>query len=250
MATALITGATAGIGATFAERIAADGHALVLVARDVRRLQAAAERLRERHGVVVEVLGADLATIDGCAAVERRLGDVDAPVDLLVNNAGYGLATPFLATDPADDERLLDVLVRAVLRLTHAALPGMVARRRGAVVNVSSVASFVPTGTYGAAKSWVTSFTESLAGELEGTGVRVQALCPGFTRTEFHQRAGITRAAPSWLWLDVDTVVDTSLRDLRAGRVVSVPALRYRLITTAARHLPRDVVRRMVARRR
>ncbi len=250
MPTALITGASAGIGATFAERLARDGYDLVLVARDTARLESLAARLRATYGVGAEVLPADLADTGACRQVERRLADPDRPVDLLVNNAGFGLRTPFLATDVEEDVRLLRVLVEAVLRLTHAALPGMVQRGRGDVINVSSVAGFVPWKTYGAAKAWVTSFSEGLAGQLRGTGVRVLALCPGFTHTEFHDRAGLSPAmAPPWLWLRATDVVDAALHDLRSGRVVSVPSRRYRVLTALARHAPRALVRRVASAR-
>ena len=193
----------------------------------------------------VETLPADLADDEGCLAVERRLADPDRPIDLLVNNAGHGLRKPFLANTVEDEETLLRVHVRAVLRLTHAALPAMVARGSGAVVNVSSVAGWAPQGTYSAAKAWVTSFTEGLAGQLYGTGVRVMALCPGYTRTEFHARMRVERSViPGPLWLDSDAVVDDAMRDLRAAKVVSVPSARYKAIAALTRHAPRGVVRR------
>ena len=177
--TACITGATAGIGLAFAEELAAEGSDLVLVARDTERLEALAERLAAEHGISVEVLTADLATDAGCRAVMDRLADASRPIDVLVNNAGFGVNQDFVAGDLSDEERLLDVLVRATLRLTHAALPGMVQRGRGIVINVSSVAGWVPMGTYAAAKSWVTVFTEGLGAELSGTGVSATAVCPG-----------------------------------------------------------------------
>ncbi len=164
--TACITGATAGIGQAFAEELASEGSDLVVVARDTGRLEALAERLADEHGIHVEVLTADLSTDDGCTLVMQRLADGDRPIDLLVNNAGFGVNQAFVAGSLADEERLLDVLVRATLRLTHAALPGMVQRGRGHVINVSSVAGWVPMGTYSAAKSWVTVFTEGLGSEL------------------------------------------------------------------------------------
>jgi len=243
MGTALVTGATAGIGAAFADRLAADGFDLVLVARDEQRLEQRADDLRNRFGATVEVLPADLADREQCARVEQRLADPAAPVDMLVNNAGFSLNRRFTRSTAADEERQLDVLVRAVLRLTHAAVAGMVERGSGAVVNVSSVAAWVPGGTYAAAKAWVSSFSEGLAGELGGTGVRVLAVAPGFTRTEFHQRGDMdVSRIPSWLWLTPEQVVDAALADLRRGRVVSVPDARYKALTLAARYLPRSVV--------
>ncbi len=245
MPTALITGATAGIGAEFARRLAAQGHDLVLVARDEDRLEATAADLRHRFGGAVEVLPADLADRDPCARVEARLGDRDQPVDLLVNNAGFGTGHRFSRGQLADEERQLDVLVRAVLRLSHAAVGGMVERRHGGIVNVSSVAAWMPTGTYSAAKAWVTAFSEGLDAELAGSGVRVVAVAPGFTRTEFHARAGMDMSrVPDWMWLDADQVVRAALAALGTRRTVVVPGRQYRLLAGLARHAPRRLVAR------
>lgn len=243
MTTALITGATAGIGAEFARRLALRGHDLVLVSRDEQRLTDQAARLSS-YGVTVDVLPADLADRTALAAVEDRARSVD----LLVNNAGFGVRKPLRAGDLEAEERMLDVLVRAVLRLTGVAVPAMVARGHGAVVNVSSVAGWLPRGTYPAAKAWVTAFTEGVAAELAGTGVRAMALCPGYTRTEFHQRMGLNRPGPDWAWLSAERVVDVGLRDLDRGRIVSVPGSRYKVAAGLLRHLPRPLVRRVVAR--
>ena len=242
--TALVTGATAGIGRAFAEVLAEQGTDLVLVARDGARLAGVADELRTTHGVAVAVLPADLATDDGCRSVMDRLADASAPIDLLVNNAGFGLNQAFVGGDLGAEEGLLDVLVRAPLRLTHAALPGMVERGRGSIVNVSSVAGFVPVGTYGAAKAWLTSFTEGLAAELAGTGVTATAVCPGFTRTEFHTRANMPmRALPDWAWLEARRVAEDGLAAARAGRSVSVPSTRYPALVLATQYTPRPVLR-------
>ncbi len=249
MPTALVTGATAGIGLSFAHQLAESGHDLVLVARDEERLQLLAKQLRTDRGCSVEVLAADLSTDDGCGRVELRLRAEDDPVEVLVNNAGFGLRRPFLANDIAEEERMMRVLVGAVMRLTRAAVPGMQMRGRGAVINVSSVAGFLPGGTYGAAKSWVTAFTEGLARDVRGSGVRVMALCPGFVRTEFQERMGLTQDfAPSFMWLDADRVVATALRDLAGGVVVSVPSRRYRIMVGGARLLPRNLVAAIISR--
>lgn len=243
--TACITGATAGIGLAFAEELAAEGVDLVVVARDTARLEALAQRLAAEHDIAVEVLAADLATDTGCMAVMDRLADGSRPIDVLVNNAGFGVNQHFVAGSLSDEERLLDVLVRATLRLTHAALPGMVQRGRGIVVNVSSVAGWMPIGTYSAAKSWVTVFTEGLGAELAGTGVTATAVCPGFTRTEFHDRADMdVSSLPDWVWLDSRRVARDGLRAARAGRSVSVPSKRYSALALVAQLTPRPLLRR------
>lgn len=239
MSTALVTGATAGIGNAFARRLARDRYDLVLVSRDEQRLDALAAELRTAYGIEVDVLAADLAEDKGCHAVEARLADATRPVDVLVNNAGFAVNKQFVNADVDDEDRMLRVLVRAVLRLTRAAVPGMVARRHGVVINLSSVAGFVPQGTYSAAKAWVTSFTQGLSADLAGTGVRVQALCPGYTQTEFHERAGIDmRRTPDWLWLDAADVVEESFAALARGRVVCVPGAQYKTFVAVARHVP------------
>jgi short-subunit dehydrogenase len=244
--TALVTGATAGIGAAFARQLAAAGYDLVLVARDEARLAAAAADLTRTHGREVVVLAADLSTSDGCARVADR---VSAGVDLLVNNAGMTLNRSFLRSPVADEERLLALNVVAVMRLTHAALPGMVERGRGAVVNVSSVSSFaavMPGSTYPASKAWVSNFSEAIGLAVRRHGVRVMALCPGYTRTEFHDRAGIDMARTRrWLWLSADQVVRDGLRDLERGKLVSIPDWRYKAVAFGMRHAPRGLFHRV-----
>jgi len=244
--TALITGATAGIGAAFARLLAGEGFDLVLVARDAERLEGVAAELRVSAGVAVDVLPADLVDDGQRRHVELRLADTARPVDVLVNNAGIPAEDGFLTSGVDSEERLLRLNVLAVLRLTKAGVAGMVLRRHGVVVNVSSVAGFLPTGTYSASKAWVTSFTESLAVELTGTGVRTVALCPGFVRTEFHARAGMdVSMIPRGFWLDADDVAAAGWRAVASGRVVVVPSRRYAVVVTAMRCLPTSLLFRV-----
>lgn len=244
--TALVTGATSGIGAAFTRRLAADGYDLILVARDETRLAGTAAELRARHGIDVQVLPADLSTEAGRETVAGVL--VDPSVDLLVNGAGLSLNTPFLRSTPQRETELLNLNVHAVMRLTLAAAPVMARRGHGYIINVSSVSGFgaaMPGSTYPASKAWVTNFSESVALSVARFGVRVMALCPGYVRTEFHQRAGIDMTkTPDWMWLDADDVVRVALRDLRRGRVVSVPDWKYKVAAFGLRHLPRSLTRR------
>ena len=239
MPTALITGPTSGIGNAFARRLAADGWDLVLVSRDEARLEKVAAGLRESSGRDVEVLAADLTDPAARAAVAERLADAARPVDLLVNNAGSSTPAGMLETSLAAEAATLEVLVKAVLELSKAAAPAMVARGRGGIINVSSVSGYLPRGTYGAAKAWVTAFSRSLSRELAGTGVRVLATCPGLTRTEFHDRGGFDLAkVPNFMWLSADDVVDDALRALAAGRDVTVPGRQWKAVIAVSRHLP------------
>src|SRR3954466_11836707 len=243
MTTALITGSTAGIGAAFARRLASDGHNLVLVARDTKRLREQATELHDRHGIEAGVLTADLATDDGIEAVAARLGDRKNPVGLLINNAGFGNKGRYLDVSMADELTMLKVHCEAVLRLTSAAAEAMRERGRGGVVNVASVAAFVPRGTYGASKAWVVQFTQGAARDLAGSGVRLMVLCPGFVRTEFHQRAGMgTDNIPGWMWLDADKVVATALHDLARGKSLSIPDPRYKTLMGLVKVTPRALL--------
>lgn len=223
----------------------------MLVARDAERLERLGGQLRARHGVQVEVLPADLADEEQRGAVEKRLADASHPVDVLVNNAGFGTAGAFWDTSGELVQKQVDLNVSAVLRLTHAAVPGMRARGRGDVINVSSVAGFfsVSGSTYSASKSYVTAFSEGLAVTLAGTGVRVLALCPGFTRTEFHDRAGLDMGnLPRFFWLRADRVVHEALADVRRGRAVSIPGPQYKALVAIGRLIPQSVQRAIVTR--
>ena len=241
----MITGPTSGLGEGFAHRYAIDGHDLVLVARDVDRLERLAAELHDEAGARVEVLPADLAVAADRAKVADRLAE---GVQILVNNAGFGTSGEFWSADFATLQAQLDVNVTAVMQLTHAALPPMLAAGAGTVINVASVAGLLPGrgSTYSASKAWVIAFSEGLSNGLTGTGVGVHALCPGFVRTEFHERAGIDmEGTPSFLWLDVADVVRDCLADVAKGHVVIVPGLQYKVLTAGGRLVPRNVVRAM-----
>jgi len=249
---ALITGATAGIGAEFARQLAARGHDLVLVARDRERLDALATELTSEHAVRVEVLAADLLVETQRATVEERIASADNPVEVLVNNAGFGLHTDFDLSPIDGEQRLLDILVTVPMRLTHVALGAMVGRRRGAIINVTSIAAYAPLGSYSAAKAWLQNFSRWANAYYRPAGVTVTALAPGFVRTEFHARMNVTREsmAPGWMWLDVEPLVRTALRAADRGRAVSVPTLRYRSIAVVASMLPMGIVTRVAKRDR
>lgn len=240
---ALITGPTAGLGAGYARRYARDGYDMVLVARNAERLEDLAVELRAAHGVEVEILAADLTVAADRARVADRL---IAGVQVLVNNAGFGTSGEFWTADPALLQAQLDVNVTAVMQLTRAALPTMLAAGSGTVINIASVAGLLSGrgSTYSASKAWVVSFTEGLANGLTGTGVGIHAVCPGFVHTEFHQRAGIDMTSiPKILWLNVDDVVTESLADVAKGKVISIPGVQYKVLTTVGRVIPRSLVR-------
>lgn len=240
MPTALITGATAGIGAAFARRLSADGFDLILLARDAARL----ERAAGEYGGS-EVVVADLSTDEGIARGE----DAARRADLVINNAGFGHKGKFLDVPLQDELTMLRVHCEAVLRLTYAALPAMRERERGGIINVASVGAFFPRGTYGASKAWVVSFSQAVA--QDAPGIHVMALCPGFVHTEFHDRARMDMSGlPSAFWLDADDVAAAALRDFRRGVAVSVPSLQYKALVGAGRLVPRNLAARVAMRTR
>jgi len=230
---ALITGASAGIGTAFAERLARDQYDLILVARRKERLDDLAKRLHQSQHVNVEVMAADLTKPDELRAVEKRAED--AALELLINNAGFGGYMPFVSLDPDRAEELIRLQVIAVTRVTRAALPGMVSRGRGAIINVSSRLAFSGTlpspllpkrAVYAATKAYINTFSEILQNELDGTGVKVQALCPGIVRTEFQERVGMDISRlPAEMIMTAEAVVEASLAGLRLDEVICVPAL-------------------------
>jgi short-subunit dehydrogenase len=251
MPTALVTGASAGLGAAFARHLAAEGNDLVIVARDEMRLETTRVALEEHYSVAVDVLPADLSTPNGRVIVARRIADPSAPIELLVNNAGSGLYRAFGQTPLADEQRMLQLNVGAVMELSHAAVAAMTARGSGIILNVASVAGFVARGatvTYGASKAYVVAFTEALALLLADTGVSATVVCPGFVHTEFHERADVDMGAiPDWMWLDADDVVATGLADARKGKTISIPDVRYKAIVGLSRVAGRRITRRISA---
>jgi short-subunit dehydrogenase len=246
MAIALITGATAGIGAQYARLLAKEGFDLILVARNKNRLASTAKSLNKEFGVKVEILPADLTKPVQLEKVRKRLSDSRKPIEVLINNAGFGINKSFLVSNLSDEQGLLDVLVTAPMRLTHAVLPIMKERNSGTIVNVSSVASWIAGGSYSAAKSYLTVLTESLHTELRPTKIKISALCPGFTRTEFHERGRMKmNGLPNFMWLSAEEVVGKSWRDVNAGKVISIPGWQYLILSSISRFGPRPMVRRI-----
>jgi short-subunit dehydrogenase len=240
------------LGEEFAWQLATAGRDVVLVARSRDKLSEMAELIAGATTVAVEVLVADLSTTEGTAAVAARIADADRPIDLLVNNAGHGLKAGFLATSVDEELAALDVMVRAVLVLSHAAAQAMSTRGRGAILNVSSVAGWLGSGSYSAHKAWVTSFTEGLASQLRGTGVSATAVLPGLTHTEFHERADLSsyEELPEIAWLDAEDVVRSALAAVRRKQVLVTPSVRYGALMGAVRVLPRTWVRAAARRKR
>ncbi|CAB4758614.1 unannotated protein [freshwater metagenome] len=246
MPTALVTGATAGIGESFTRLLAAKGYDLVLVARDEKRLQERAKSLESKFKIKVEVLQADLSVAIQLAKVEKRLANTKFPIEVLINNAGFGIKDSFLKSDIADEILLFDVLAKAPMQLAHAVLPQMLSRDSGTIINVSSVASFIAGGTYSAAKAYLTVHTESLHSELSKTNIKISALCPGFTHTEFHQRGKMKMSGlPNLMWLEADRVVADSWRAAMAGKAICIPGWQYKILSTIARFGPRPLVRKL-----
>lgn len=249
MGTALITGASAGLGEEFAWQLAAARHHLVLVARRRERLEALAHQIEQACGVEVEVLPADLSIAEDVQRVAQRLRDPQRSVGLLVNNAGFGRGKPFLSGDFDEERRGLKVMVEAVMELTRAAGEAMVERGRGAILNVSSVASDTGMGTYSAHKAWVKAFSEGLAEELRGSAVTVTAVMPGMVNTDFHERTAVDVSQVAAVsWISAEAVVSQALDAVRRGQVLVTPTLRYKLTTQVVKFAPRWAVRAVTRR--
>ena len=241
---ALVTGATAGIGESFTRLLADNNYNIVLVARDLERLHQRARDLEERFKVSTHVIQADLATDAGCALVEEYIAHNQ--IDVLINNAGFGINKAFTISQLDAEQQLLDVLVRTPMRLMHVAIPGMKERNMGVVINVSSVAGYIAGGSYSASKSYLTVLSESLNTELAGTNVKVSALCPGFTRTEFHQRGRMSmKGLPDFMWLNSDDLVAKAWSDALKGEAISIPGWQYKLLVFVVQTLPRSIVRKV-----
>jgi len=239
---ALITGASVGIGDCFARLLASQGYNLVINARSKDKLEERADFLRKTFNIEVEVLAADLAT--DCEKVESYIESHE--IEVLINNAGFGLNQSFLSSPVEEEQRVLDVLVRAPMRLMHAVLPQMRKRNSGVIINVSSTAAFIAGGHYSAAKSYLTVMSESLHTQMLPTNVKVSSLNPGFVRTEFHQRAGMKMGAiPVFMWLDGDFLVKQAWSDALKGKAISIPGWQYKVLRTIIALAPRKTVRKM-----
>ena len=241
---AVVTGATAGIGESFTRILASDGFNIVLVARDIERMKERAAHLESQFKVQTVIIQADLATDDGCAKVEKYIHENQ--IEVLINNAGFGINKAFSVSDLNAEQQLLDVLVRTPMRLMHAVIPQMKERNSGSIINVSSVAGWIAGGTYSASKSYLTVLSESLHTEMNGTGVKISALCPGFTRTEFHERGRMSmNALPEFMWLSSDRVVFQAWKENQKGRVITIPGWQYLILSFLSRFGPRPLVRKL-----
>ena len=239
MKLAVITGPTSGIGLAYAQQLADEGYDLLLIGRSEEKLK----KLQTELNATSEIFVADLSIHDEIMKTANHLKGLEQ-IDVLVNNAGFGSSLPFSQNSLSEELEQLEVLVKAVMVLTHAVLPNMINRNSGIVLNISSIAAWLPTGSYAAAKSYVTSFTEAIAAELKGTKVQVTAVAPGFTKTKFFDRSQMKDdEVPSWLWLTPEQVAKESLKDARSGQVISVPGAQYKAMSTVSRTLPRPLIR-------
>ena len=241
---ALVTGATAGIGESFTRLLAENNYNIVLVARDMPRLQERASQLQSQFNLQTHIIQADLSTDAGCSAVEEYI--TNNQIDVLINNAGFGINKAFTMSELKAEQEMFDVLVRTPMRLMHIVLPGMKQRNKGVVINVSSVAGYIAGGSYSAAKSYLTVISESLHTELAGTNIKISALCPGFTQTEFHQRGRMSmKGLPSFMWLNSDRLVAKAWSDALKGKAVSIPGWQYQLLVFVIQSLPRSIIRKI-----
>lgn len=245
MSSCLVTGGTSGIGREFVTQLAARGDDVIIAARDADRMAAIKAEIEPRYGVSVETIRADLSVRADVDALAARLEDPERPIDLLVNNAGFGLHAKILDPETLPlQERAFDVMCKAVLILSAAAGRSMTSRGHGGIINVASSSAWINTGNYSAIKAWVLTFTEGLANELHGSGVKVEALCPGWVHTEFHSRANVTATSlPEFVWIDAATLVRESLKDLAKGKVISVPSARWKAAIAVAGTAPRSTMR-------
>ncbi len=254
MAFALVTGATSGIGRAFAELLAERGHDLIIVARDPQRLSQTASELTSRFSRTVETVSADLSHRDDLDRLITRIESVDKPVDVVVNNAGFGLNASLLDPDLDRQHRAMDVMAFAVLALSGAAGRAMKKRGHGTIINVASLSAWIVKGNYSAIKRWVITYSQALALELDQTGVQVCAVCPSWVKTELHERAGVKRPSlPSWAWVEAREVAHAALRGAKRGSVVVVPTIRWAIAAkflSVAPGIARTVSRTIIRSRR
>ena len=241
---ALVTGATVGIGESFTRLLASHRYNIVLVARDLPKLNERAQSLETTYGIKTHVIQADLSTDAGCGVIEKYIASNE--IEVLINNAGFGINKAFTVSELDAEQQMFDVLIRTPMRLMHVSLPLMKARNKGVVINVTSVAAWIAGGTYSAAKSYLTVLSEAMHTELAGTNVKVSALAPGFTRTQFHQRGRMSmKGLPNFMWLNPDVIVAKSWNETLKGKAVSIPGWQYKILIFVMTTLPRSLVRKV-----
>ncbi len=248
---ALVTGASSGIGEEYCWQLATNGHNLVMVSTNAEKLEKLAQQIRQKAAVEVEVIAADLSVKNDLDTVIKRIENTDKPIDLLINNAGFAVAQPFVGGDRQREIYALKVMVEAVLLLTHAAVQSMIERKRGAIINVASIAAFTAMGTYAAAKSWVVTFTQSLATELKEYNIAVSALCPGLVKTNFHSVKGLKNVKyfPGF-WCTPRKVVEDSLKGIAQNKIIVVPTMKYKIVYVLLKFAPKSIVRKFAGHSR
>lgn len=240
---ALVTGTTSGIGAAYCDLLAAEGYNLCLLSRDESRMVTQAHELTLKYGIDTKLVISDLGTSEGIIKSIDSVSELGNSLEVLVNNAGFGLNSDFLTSSVIDQEKMINCMVMATMQLTHSAARVMKQNQKGYIINISSVASFMTGSTYCSAKSWVTVFTESIYQELRADNINIHVICPGFTKTEFHLRCNQdVSGVPSFAWLSAELVVNKSWKCVKKGTLLSIPGFWYKILVSLHRYAPRRIL--------